>query len=924
MKKFVNTVALLLIVATAAGCGLSSDPQRMIAKAQEYREKKDNKAAIIELKNVLQKDSSHAEARYWLGVTYYDAGDFRSAEPELRRALELRYDRNKVMPALGKSMLLLGDFQKILDQMQVEEGASNKVQAEILTIRARASVGLGRIGPARELLDQALAKQPEFPSALIEQARLAAGDQKLDESARLIARAIASEPKSIDAWLMKGELARVSADQAGVLAANQKVLEVDPRNIPARLNIASLHIANKRFDEARKLISQVNEITPGNPMAGHMRALVNYQVRDYKAAQDDIQRVLKVAPNYMPSVLLAGNIFMALGSYEQAQAHFVRVLDSAPGNLYARKLMISSLARNGQLQRAIEILQPGLKQAPEDNGLLTIAGELYIQSGEFAKAAEYLDLATKRDPKNAMARTKLGVSRMALGDTDRALADLESAAELDTDRHQADIVLIASYLKLGKYDQALKAMEALEKKQPNEPSNYNLKAAIYLGKKDIPNARKNLERALELRPTYLAAATNLAQLDIQDKNPKSARRRLESILEKDKNNVQVLLTLANLGEAVGATQKEQIDWLEQAGKTEPRSVQPQLMLARLYVVMGDTKKALEVALRAQGTSPEDPQVLDLLGATQIKAGQAVQAIITYGKLARLQPNSPVVLYRLASAQAGNADHAAAGETLKKALSLKPDYLDAQISLMSTEVRAKRYQEAVDVARQIQKQHPKSAVGFALEGDVLMEEKKYSQAIKMYETAHGMAKNAASMIKLHMAYALAGKTGEGDTRLVQWLKASPEDATVRLYVADIALKRGNYNDAIPQYEWLLKKQPDNVIFLNNLAWAYYEMKDTRALETAERALKLAPENAEVVDTVGWILIERGNTKRGLELLEKAAKAAPKSPQIAYHLAQGWAKVGDKSKARRELERLLATDVKFPQLAEAQKLFKELSK
>ena len=192
MKKIVHAAALAftaLILVALAGC--SPDPQRLIAKAQEYRQKAEYKAAIIELKNVLQKDPEHAEARYLLGVTYNDTGDFRSGEQELRRALELHYDPNKVIPALGKSLLMMGQFQKVLDEVKLEGEASNLVQAEVLTLRATASLAFGRVREARELFEQALAKQPEFPDALLGQARVAAAERKLDEAARLIERAMA-------------------------------------------------------------------------------------------------------------------------------------------------------------------------------------------------------------------------------------------------------------------------------------------------------------------------------------------------------------------------------------------------------------------------------------------------------------------------------------------------------------------------------------------------------------------------------------------------------------------------------------------------------------------------------------------------------------------------------------------------------------
>jgi predicted Zn-dependent protease len=114
-----------------------------------------------------------------------------------------------------------------------------------------------------------------------------------------------------------------------------------------------------------------------------------------------------------------------------------------------------------------------------------------------------------------------------------------------------------------------------------------------------------------------------------------------------------------------------------------------------------------------------------------------------------------------------------------------------------------------------------------------------------------------------------------------------------------------------------------VLLNNLAWAYQQVKDRRALETAERAYKLKPDMPGVADTLGYILIEMGDTKRGLELLQQAAANAPKNPAIRYHLAQGWFKAGDKAKARDELTRLLSTDAKFPERAEAVKLLRQLN-
>jgi len=120
----------------------------------------------------------------------------------------------------------------------------------------------------------------------------------------------------------------------------------------------------------------------------------------------------------------------------------------------------------------------------------------------------------------------------------------------------------------------------------------------------------------------------------------------------------------------------------------------------------------------------------------------------------------------------------------------------------------------------------------------------------------------------------------------------------------------------------KANPKSVIAWNDLAWLYQQQKDPRALETAERAFQIEPENARVLDTLGWILYDGDQTARAVQLLQKAVDKAPDSAEVRYHYAAALAKSGDKPKARRQLEDLLARDRNFPQRAEAQALLKQL--
>ena len=122
---------------------------------------------------------------------------------------------------------------------------------------------------------------------------------------------------------------------------------------------------------------------------------------------------------------------------------------------------------------------------------------------------------------------------------------------------------------------------------------------------------------------------------------------------------------------------------------------------------------------------------------------------------------------------------------------------------------------------------------------------------------------------------------------------------------------------PRISWTL-----NAAVLNNLAWVYYEQGDARALEYAEKAYNLMPDQAPIIDTLGWILVQKGQVKRGVELLQAAVAKAPTSLDIRYHLAAGLEKAGRRDDARKELERVLKSNENFPEVNAARELLRKI--
>jgi Flp pilus assembly protein TadD len=163
--------------------------------------------------------------------------------------------------------------------------------------------------------------------------------------------------------------------------------------------------------------------------------------------------------------------------------------------------------------------------------------------------------------------------------------------------------------------------------------------------------------------------------------------------------------------------------------------------------------------------------------------------------------------------------------------------------------------------------------------------------------------------------------EGEQRIADWLTKHPDDLGLRAMLAENLIKRGQYKAAAGHYLTLNKQKPGSLLVLNNLAWALFESGDPRALATAEQARTLSPENPAVQDTLGWILVNQGQAKRGLELLRKALSKSPSDGDIHYHLAAAYARSGDKRAARIELEQLLQSDLVFSNRAKARALLND---
>ena len=630
---------------------------------------------------------------------------------------------------------------------------------------------------------------------------------------------------------------------------------------------------------------------------------------------------MKVAPNSLPSLQLAAAIELQNNSLLQAETYLSKALQIAPDAMLARRMLVAVYLRSGQGAKALTTLQPALKGDNVDIATNGLAGEVYLQNGDTKKAEEFFAKATKQDPTNTRARTSLALTHLVTGKDEAALGELQDIAATDSGI-TADMALISANIRRKELDKALKAIDALEKKQPDKPLAANLRGRVLLAKQDIPGARKSFERSVALDPSYFPSVASLAALDLAEKKPDEARKRFEAVLSKNPKHPQALLALAELRARSGGTKEEVAELITRAITANPLEKSPRLLLIEHHLRSKDYKQALSAAQNAVAAVPDSPELLDALGRAQQLSGDSNQALNTFNKVAGMQPLSPLPQMRLAEANMAAKDKGAAASSLRKALDIKPDFLDAQKGLIVLAMDAKNYSEATTVARNIQKQRPKEPVGFEYEGDIAANQKKWDPAIEAYRAGLKAAPYAGLAVKLHTVLGASEKTADQEKFAAGWLKDNPKDVAFRLYAGDLAIGRKDFSSAEKAYASVIQIQPDNAIALNNLAWVTGTLGKDGAVAYAEKANTLTPGEPAFMDTLAMLLSEKNDYAKAVEWQNKAVALQPQNNALKLNLAKIHIKGGKKDLARKELDELAKLGDKFPAQGDVARLLKTL--
>ncbi len=897
--------ALLLV-----GCSQTTDVEH-IAKAKAFESSGELRSAVIEYKSALSLNNSSAESRFALGRIYAQLGDIENSKKELTKARELNYRVDDVDVMMAELYLLEGKYKKVIDEFSPENISEPELKAELLAFRGLAYLGLGDAVDSESEFDSALAVFPRSEYALYGQAKRFLLLGQFQQAKERIQQALNIAPGYQQGHLLRGDIALAASDLSEAEEAYKLVIANEPAKaltrmgLEANFGLLKTYVSQSNFDAAAGVADYLAKVVPGHVVPWYFKGLIAYQKKQYDVAEENLLRAIKILPTHKPSYLLLGAVNFAQGELEQADNYLSSYLASEPANVRARKLLAATRMRLSRPDLAMDVLGPLLGESSQDIQTLVMAGSASVRSGDFQIGTAYLKKAIESAPENAEVRTELALAYLAESRIDQALKELKIASAQQGDegsKKRAEILLVFTYLKNDDTASALASATEFEKKFPRDPVAHNLLGVVYdhMGKE--VEARKAFEAALELKQDYVPSLVNLARIEQRAGKLKKASERYESILLIDRDNASVMMQLAGIAEKLGDI-KQSVSWLKEAIKADGEAIFPRLVLANHYLRSGDVDQAERLAKEANRVAPDSPSVLAMLGMVYAAEGKSDQALSAFNKLLEKEPGNYVVHYQSALVYARKGDAGQARSSLRKALKLKADYLPAAVLLARFELNEGNISKARTVVEAVKKAKPDSLPAYVMEADLLVGEGRYKKAVSLYRKALNLKEHASLILKIARTYTLAGENDEAIKIMSSWVADHADSYQVRMRLAGEYQKSGKEKEAISHYEAIIGHYPNDVVALNNLAWLYLMVGDEAALSVGQKAAELEPENASVLDTYGWILAKYGELDRAEVLLAKALKLAPDIADIKYHYADVLVELGKDKEAREILQNLL---------------------
>ncbi|MES2490620.1 MAG: tetratricopeptide repeat protein [Pseudomonadota bacterium] len=518
---------------------------------------------------------------------------------------------------------------------------------------------------------------------------------------------------------------------------------------------------------------------------------------------------------------------------------------------------------------------------------------------------------------------------LTLAGTTAHAADASKKAEMDAQVH-----IMTGEMAAGRDQPALAASEFLKALETiKDPDLANRATSLALSAQDADLSLATAKRWLELEPNAQEAREVIARVSLLKGDTAEAYKQCEAIITgvaggEDDGFMQIarLLSLANESQADNALKVMNqlvVKWPQSAAAHHARSL--------LELRFNKNALAYTSAQRAIHLDPLNKEHRMLLVGVLVKQGKIDEADAEFEQTVKDDPKITEMRMGYAKLLLESDQRDAARVQIRLVLKDKPDHIDAHYALGVMAFNDRDYDEAEQEYKRLLNTKRSIDAAYQL-GRVEEARKNYAQALNWYEqvTKGEVAIDAV----VRRAYVLAQvKQVDAAQSLMVQLRDELPQFEQRFYLAegDLLLSVGETDRALKMYDESLQAIPDDIdllygrsLVLERTGKIELAEKDLRAMiakdaddsramnalgymltvhtqrydeasKLISRALELSPNDAAVMDSMGWVQFKLGKKDEARATLQKAFDKFP-DPEVAAHLGEVLWSLGEKDQAR----------------------------
>ena len=539
-------------------------------------------------------------------------------------------------------------------------------------------------------------------------------------------------------------------------------------------------------------------------------------------------------------VLLAGCAGNAVRPSEQAAA---REPDAplSRKDIYYHLILAEIAGQRNQLETAVDNLML-VSRNVADPGIAERATRVAYYAKDYKSAFAAAQRWVELDPDNGDALQSAAALALYDDDSEQALHYLrEILRREEQDGPEHGFRMVAGLLGRNhesQDDKALSIMQQIVTEHPDNAYAYLALGDLAMSLERLPEAETALNKALELDPELQPALVSYARVIYQEGRVDEA--------------------LADLRMAI---------------KDIPDSEALRLAYARMLLKAKRYQQAKEQFSALSKAAPEDSDYLYTLALLALDMDETEQAETYLRRLLDLGERTSEAHYYLGRVAEFRKNYDAAIKQYEH-VGRSEYQFDAQIRIGELLAKNGHVEAGLSHLRSLRLQNPESSVTVRLyltESTVLTNARRYQDAIDVLSEA---------------------------------LQAVPGNTDL-LYARALLYERVDRVDLLEQdLRAVLLREPENADALNALGYTLAD-RTTRyeeAYDLISQALKLKPDEAAIVDSMGWILYRLGHSEQAVEYLKRALNLQYDN-EIAGHLSEVLWVVGQHNAARTLLDNAL---------------------